>query len=379
MKIGFVSAHPMTYPGGVQKHILALKERFEKKGHIVKIIFPRERVPQRAEKDTILLGGTIYIPANASKANLSFKTFPHTLKKRIKEEKFDILHFQNFGLFLPLQVLGASESLQKKEFQAARILTLHALWDASKILKKMPFLVDMLNNRILPKFDGIITVSKPVEKQINYKGPLEVIPNGIDFNIFCPEGKKIKKFDDDKTNILFVGRIEERKGLIYLLKVFRLLAKKYKNIRLIVVGDGNDRKRMEEFVYKNKIPNVFFEREVKEKELTSYYRTADIFCSPAIFGEAFGIVLLEAMASKKPVVAFANQGYKEVLSGKGSEFLAEPKDLKDLIEKLERLIKNRRLREEMAEWGREEAKKYSWDEIAQRTLNFYDKVIKSKS
>ena len=85
------------------------------------------------------------------------------------------------------------------------------------------------------------------------------------------------------------------------------------------------------------------------------------------------------MASSRPVVAFANRGYKEVLKGKAANFLVKPKDIKMLSKKLEQLIENEKLREEMGKWGRKEVEKYSWDKIAKDTLNFYNKVLKSKN
>ncbi len=85
------------------------------------------------------------------------------------------------------------------------------------------------------------------------------------------------------------------------------------------------------------------------------------------------------MACGKPIVAFSNTGYKEVLKGKGVNFLVKPKDIEGLEKKLLKLIKSKNLREEMGGWGLKEAQKYSWDKIAIETLNFYEKVLKLKT
>ena len=212
-----------------------------------------------------------------------------------------------------------------------------------------------------------------------YKGPKTVIPNGIDLEEFKSNGPKIKKFLDRKINILFLGRIEERKGLIYLLKAFKILTKKFSNLRLIVVGEGPLKTDLEKWVEKNKLKNVVFEGQISEEKAPSYYRTCDIYCSPAIYGESFGIVLIEAMACSKPVVAFANEGYKEVLKkGRGKRFLVKPRDSKTLAKKLEILIKNKKLRKEMGKWGQREAKKYSWPKITSQVLDFYRFCRKNK-
>jgi len=402
MKIGFVSPHTFNSPGGVKKHTLALKKEFESRRHQVKLILPRDTIEEsqtllyrkrrqndffrEKDRETIFFGGAFYIPGNASKTNLSLNITPLSIWRRLKKENFDILHFQNFGVFLPIQILEAASQLPNLP---VKILTLHALWDASLILQEfppIPTLITIFKDYILPKFDGVIGVSRPVLSQIEYEGPQKIIPNGVDLNFFNPEGEKIEKFTRSKSqnkkneiiNILFVGRIEKRKGLVYLLKAFEILRKRYQNIRLIVVGEGEKREEMENFVKQHKILDVFFEGEIQEKNLPKYYRTTDICCFPSIYGEAFGIVLLEAMASAKPIVAFANQGYKEVLTGKGRDFLVKPKDVESLVRKLEILIQSKEKRREMGRWGREESKKYSWDKIAERTLNFYEEVIRCK-
>jgi phosphatidylinositol alpha-mannosyltransferase len=382
MKIAFISPHTFSYPGGVQKHTLALKGEFEKKGHQVKLIFPREEFPQKKDKDTILLGGALYMPGNASRINLSLNITPLAIYQKLRKENFDILHFQNFGVFLPWQILEVSTQFPKRP---SNILTFHAFLDASRLFKELPTLIKVLNGYIIPKFDGVITVSRPVLSQLEYKGPTRIIPNGVDTIFFRPGIKKIKKFavskspsDLEYTNILFVGRIEKRKGLIYLVKAFEVLRKKYKNIRLIVVGKGGEENKIKDYIKRHRIFNVFFEGEVKEKDLPKYYSTADICCFPSTSGEAFGMVLLEAMASARPVVAFANQGYKEVLTGKGAKFLAEPKNDQELAKRLDILIKNKKLRGEMGRWGQKEAKKYSWDKIAGQTLKFYDEVMQKQ-
>lgn len=236
-------------------------------------------------------------------------------------------------------------------------------------------MIGSFNNSINKKVSGIIGVA-PFNLELfdKFEGPKEVIPNGVDLLEFNPSIKRLNKFDQNKINILFLGRIEERKGLIYLLKAYKILKRKYNNIRLIIVGDGPLKNECQEYVQANKLDDVFWEGKQTGKIVAQYYSTCDIYCSPAIFGESFGIVLLEAMASKKPVVAFSNTGYKELLKGtKGEDFLATPKDEVELSSKLEKLIVDEKLRKEMGEWGLKEAEKYSWDKIADRVLNFYKK------
>ena len=175
-----------------------------------------------------------------------------------------------------------------------------------------------------------------------------------------------------------MGALVERKGLIYLLKAYKILQKKFSNLRLIVCGDGPLKKEMEKWAKENNLRNVIFEGKIAEDKVQNYYASCDIFCSPATHGESFGLVLVEAMACQKPVVAFDNEGYKEFLKDKKGGILVKNRDFKELAKKLEILIKNEKLRKKMGEIAQKEAKRYSWKKIAQKVLDFYQICQKEK-
>lgn len=378
MRIGLISFHSFSQPGGVKMHVLGLHKEFQKRGIYSKIIVPRRKLSEDYGKDVILLGTSLPISFSGSRSDFDMIFNPISIEEMFKKEKFDILHFHNFGLPLAFQILERSDSLN--------ILTFHANLEGSEFLKTFPFLLYLFEKIIEWKIDGIIGVA-PLTLEVfkNYSGPKIVIPNGIDLERFNPRVKKIQKYCNDKINILFLGRIEERKGLIYLLRAYKILEKKLgnswvkSNLRLIIAGEGPLKEDLEKWTQKNRLKNVIFEGKIKEGDVPSYYNTADIYCSPAIYGESFGIVLIEAMASGVPVVAFANKGYKGVLEkGRGREFLVKPKDYKTLAKKLEILIKNPQLRKEMGEWGIKEAQKYSWPKITDQILSFYEFCKKNK-
>ena len=394
MKVALISFHSFYKPGGVKRHVLGLHQEFKKRGIYSKIIVPRRESSENYGKDVILLGTSFPVTVDGTQADFDINFNPLAIDQVLSKEKFDILHFHNFIPPSALQILishFASNTLN--------ILTIHANVEQNKFLRKSGFW-HLCKKIIQWKIDGIIGVAPlTLRDSEDFKGPKIVIPNGIDLEEFNPKVPKLKKFLDSKINILFVGRIEERKGLIYLLKAFKILAKKFSpplnfsgGLRLIIVGEGELKKDCENYVKENNLKEVYFEGAKMGQELVSYYNSCDIFCSPAIFGESFGLILLEAMACQKPVVAFANQGYKQFLKGlrpahhppafggplKGERFLAKPKDFKELAQKLEILIKNPKLRKEMAEWGVKEAQNYSWSKVADRVLNFYELCRKNK-
>jgi phosphatidyl-myo-inositol alpha-mannosyltransferase len=377
MKIGLVSSHSFLRPGGVKNHILNLQKEYKKRGHVCKIIAPRSINEKDYGKDILLLGTSFRLPVAGSQGDLTFNFTPWAIDSLLRREKFDILHFHNVGP-LTWQILN-NPYLPKEN-----ILTWHASLEGANYFKYLPFTKDIIRYTVKNKIDGIIGVA-PFNLDVfkGIKKPKAVIPNGIDLEKFNPKVSKIKKFLDAKINILFLGRIEERKGLMYLLKAYKLLDKKLgsswaaENLRLIVVGEGPLEKKAKEFVAENNLKNIVFVGQIVGPQ--SYYATCDIYCAPAIYGESFGIVLVEAMATGKPVVAFANAGYKTVLDkGLGKNFLARPKDFKTLAKHLELLIKNPKLRKKMGQWGLKEAQKYAWPKIADRVLNFYQLCRKEK-
>ena len=366
MRVALISYHSFLKPGGVKTHILGLHKEFKKRKIQSKIIVPRRALDEDYGKDVILLGTSFSVPFGGGKSDFCVVFNPPTIDKVLSREKFDILHFHNFGLFSSFQILEKTQN-------TLNILTFHSDIGRSEFLKEFPIFLYILERVVEAKINGIIGVSE-VALNVFEKCdlPKVVIPNGIDIERFNLKVPKIKRFKDGKINILFVGRIEERKGLIYLLKAYKILQKKFKNLRLIIVGEGELKEDCEIFAKENNLKEVYFVGEKVGKELISFYATADIFCAPSIYGESFGIVLLEAMACQLPVVAFANLGYKTLLKGKiGEILLARPKSIKDLAQKLEVLIKNKNLRVQLGKWGKKEAKKYAWPKIAKKILDFY--------
>ncbi|HOI59902.1 MAG TPA: glycosyltransferase family 4 protein [Candidatus Pacearchaeota archaeon] len=370
MKVGFICFHSFVNPGGVKNHILGLSKEFEKRGIETKIIIPRRKFKENYGKNVIIMGMSLPFNIGGTQGDFCMNLNPFSIYKILKKEKFDILHFHNFVVPSAWQILEMQKSLKNPP---CNILTFHANLDGMPLFRSVPYFSKIFVSKLNEKMDGVIGVADLILRLFRgYKKPMKVIANGIDLNQFNPNIEGYKRFDDGKINILFIGRIEERKGLIYLLEAYKLLQEKNDNIRLIIVGEGPLKKDCQQFVKCNDLTNVVFEGQGAGDTIAKYLNSSHIFCSPAIFGESFGIVLLEAMACKKPICGFSNLGYKELLQGtKGESFLAEPRDSAKLALILEKLIKNEKLRKEMGEWGYETAQNYSWEKIADQVLEFY--------
>jgi phosphatidyl-myo-inositol alpha-mannosyltransferase len=202
----------------------------------------------------------------------------------------------------------------------------------------------------------------------------------VDVDKYNPAVKPLEQYRDGKLNILFVSRLERRKGLGYLLKAYRLLKRDIPDSRLIVVGPGTMLKRQYELdIARYHLKDVVFTGFVSSADLPRYYQTADIFCAPAIGRESFGIILLEAMAAGKPIVASDIDGYASVLTDKEEGLLVPPKNGKALAEALATLARDKPLRAEMGKRGRVKAQRYRWERVAGEIFAYYQRILGEKS
>jgi len=228
------------------------------------------------------------------------------------------------------------------------------------------------------KLHGWIAVSKPALDYASKSvpGPYEIIPNGVDVERFSRSVQPIEEYRDGKLNILFVGRLEFRKGLNYLLNAFLRVQSEVPESRLIVVGPGTRlRKRYERWVRKTGLKDVVFVGYVSDEDLPRYYKTADVFCAPATGRESQGAILLEGMAAGKPIVASNIPGYASVVTDGEDGRLVPPRNYRELGEALLTLVNDESLRQQMGARGQVKSREYSWEIIAGKILDCYTKAI----
>ncbi len=373
MKIALVSPYDYPFPGGVTEHISHLYACFREEGHEVRILAPSSRADvERAQPDVYRLGKTIIpVPANQSIARL---TLSLTLSRRVKQilaaERFDVVHLHEpLVPALPLTVLRFSKATNVATFHVARDTYFGYLY-------AKPFL-----KRFVRKLHGRIAVSPAARDFVSqyFPGDYRIIPNGIDVEAFEQPRPPIPELQDGKINLLFVGRLEKRKGLIYLLRALPYVKYHFPQLRLIVVG-AFDEEQMEEyrdFVQEAGLTDVVFKGFVSQEEKIRYYQNCDVFCSPAIGRESQGVVLLEAMAAGKPVIASALDGYRTVVRHEENGLLVPPADEAALAVGLCRLLSDEALRRRLAAAGHQKVQAYSWRKIARQILDFYAETIEA--
>lgn len=370
MKVGLVVDSPISRPGGAQEYVLGLYDFLKKEGN-QPIIYTSGRYTkkQKQGREIVSFGTPFHLPGDASKGiNLVFGK-GKKVKKVLRKEKPEILHIQAMPGPLGLNFLRHSNSVNIMTFLIA-----HEIKGVGFLAKSLSPLWKAMKKNL----HGKIAISKVAEAyaQKFLPGPYEIIPIGVDLHRFSPKVSKIAKFKDRKVNILFVGRLDKRKGIQYLLKAYHRLSQQISDVRLIIVGDGPKKQKARDYVRKEELKNVVFAGAVSRQALPSWYATADIFCSPATHGESFGVVLLEAMASGLPVVAFDNPGYKCVFPDFGRDFLVPIKNVSALTRALLTLVTKPKLRKELSRKNLKYAQRFSWEQVGEETLRFYQRLLR---
>ncbi len=376
MKIAIVCPYNLYSPGGVQTHIRDSAATLRNLGHDVTIIAPLSKNGTGSDPYTVLLGKSKKIIFNKTEFDISliYGAEKRKLKDILRNENFEIIHYHTIWTpFLPLQILYASKSINIATFHDTPPDT----W-TGKIFKYIFYLVSLI---IRNRLDEIIAVSDVPARHIanNPVKKIHIIPPCINLSCFSPDVKPIKRYHDNKINILFLGRMDERKGLFILLRAYQRLLNDKLNIRLLLAGQGVEYEKIRHFIQVNNISHVEMLGHILESEKPACYASCDIFCSPAPYGESFGIVLIEAMASGKPVVAAANAGYRKILSEMSDFCLAQPQDADSLYIKLKNLVKDKALQRRLGEWGAKEARKYDCKALMDRYLQIYQNALLLKS
>jgi phosphatidylinositol alpha-mannosyltransferase len=368
VKVGLVSPYDLAVAGGVNSHIHHLAENFEALGHDVRIIAPSSDV-SRLPANAIAIGRPLSISAGGSIARMTVAPrLAKPVRRVLREEAFDVVHVHEpLVSFLPIQFLRFSDAVTVGTFHAARDNRARLYAYTRRLL-----------HTAFRRLDGKIAVSIAAMRlvQPHFPGYYNIIPNGVDVERFAAPYDPLPEFDDGKLNVLFVGRLEKRKGLRYLLRAFAAVKEQRSRTRLIVVGAYDERQRRgyERWVRESGLADVVFTGFAPLDDLPRYHASSHIFCAPNTGNESQGIILLEAMAAGLPVVASNIEGFAGVLTDGVEGALVRPKDADALGAALLQLIDSEDLRREMATRGRARAQHFSWERVSRRVLSYYERL-----
>lgn len=372
MKIGIVCPYSISIGGGVLEIARAQVRGLRKRGHDAWLITPRpQNYKPSPDEHVIFVGGSADMRTPGSTTVQISAGLIKDIEDMLAEHQFDVLNFHEPWLpMLSRQILARSD--------AANVGTFHAKLPETVMMRTMARVITPYMKAVLKDIDVFVAASGPGSEYVSAMTdePVRIIPVDIDLTEFKPS----KHQDDDREhkNILYVGRLEGRKGVKYLLQAFALLQDKYPTLKLDILGDGVDRDKLELLAQDLELRNVEFLGYRDNVEKIRRFQEADLYCSPAVFGEGFGKVLLEAMATGVPTVAGDNPGYASVMKGFGAISLVNPRDTQDFARRLELMLFQKELRQLWRKWAHTEVQQYSTENMLDQYEEVFEEAIKKK-
>lgn len=357
MRILQVCPYDIARAGGVQRHIVDLSNALARAGHSVTIAAPAGHgtAPAvHANVDIYRLGrfrawrmhGTRFEITRASRHELE------RFVARVAAAPFDVAHFHTLWTpLMPWQLFTRASSIA-----ARRVATFHDTPPPgiSGALTRAAFRI--LSRRLSRSLDAMIAVSSAPTSHLRplARCPLVCLPPCIDLAPYAalPHGCDAAS----APTVLFVGRLEPRKGVLLLIEAFARVRSLHPDARLVVCGDGEQRTAAAALASRLGLADaVRFAGALSDDDRMALYGTAHVFCAPSPYGESYGLVIAEAMAAGLPVVAAANAGYRTLLTGVGAAGLAEPGNAADLARRLDTVLGSAGLQQTLSDWGRRHA------------------------
>jgi phosphatidylinositol alpha-mannosyltransferase len=374
VKIGIVTQSYYPRYGGVTEHVHHTSIELRRRGHDVRIITSRFRSGEGNHSNGVVrVGYNILIPFNRAFVDFTVGiTLRRQLREMLRAHDFDVLHTHcPISPSLPIIAIQTANCPQ--------VGTFHTTSGRS-------FLQDAFQtylSKVVDKLDARIAVSKTAAESAEryFPGSYHIIPNGVDVERFHPATPGFEEWNDpDRLNLLFVGRLDPRKGVHVLLQAMpEVVARTDGRARLLVVGDSYLRTRLEASVPASIRDHVRFLGHVPSEDLPRWYATGDLFVSPASGNESFGIVLLEAMASGCPVVASDIPGYRSVVIPGLNGMVFPAGNSAALADVLVRLIGDPERRSVLASKGRTRALEFAWPRVTDQIEAVYREAVAKRS
>ena len=379
MKICIISIDSIPNIGGIAAHVHELSKALVKRGNEVHVITSKRdfSAPGFEEIDGVNIY-RIFFPWKRSKiikllylpVYIGFSCL--RLRILIKSKRIEIVHSHN----IPDAFIGISA------LEIPRVETEHSSWFLESIDngKYVSFCKWLFN-----RSDFIIGPSKELTEYFIKIGikPYKVclISNGVDPNKFsCKEDiaalRRKYDVDPDEKIVLCPRRLEPKNGVIYLMESIPYIIEKYKAVKFLIVGDGSDMNRLEDYAAKMNISNrVIFAGRVQNSDMPAYYQVSDIVVLPSL-REATSIAGLEAMASSKPLVGTNIGGIPEIITDGEQGILVPPRDPEMMAQAIFFLLNNDRERIRLGTNARHRIESdFSWDFISGKTIELYKKAI----
>lgn len=344
-----ISPYSLSRPGGVQGQVLALASELRHLGVDVRVVGPCDGPPPAP--GVVTVGPSVNWDSNGSIAPIATgKAVARRTIEALRSIDPDVVHLHEPAVPGPTitALIG---------FQGPMVGTFHIAGEMSHTYLK-PALRGAMNRL---RMRVAVSEAARDHAQAFYGGEYRVLWNGIDVDGY----RKATPAPSQRPAVLFVGRHEPRKGLGVLVDAWRGIER---DAALWVVGDGPQTEELQ----RRGVPGVEWLGRLSDDELASRLAGATVFCAPSTGGESFGIVLLEAMAARVPIVASAIPGYSHVARADREAVLVAPEDPGALREALRRVLDDGALRSRLVTAGDERAAEFSMERLAKAYAGCYE-------
>lgn len=374
LKIAFVLDDSLDRGDGVQTYVTTLGRWFVDQGHDVHYLVGK--TTKSSLKNIHSLSGTVKVRFNKNRLSVPLPASKRKIRELLRKEKFDVLHVQ-----MPYSPMLGEKIILNAPDSVAVIGTFHIL-PFSKVEAASTRVLGIWLRRSLKRFDRIFSVSAPAAGFAYAAFGVEsgILPNAVDLDRF-KAGKKLKRYNDKKLNVVYLGRLVARKGCMHLLGAFAYLNRhdELKNVRLIVAGGGPLENKLKNYVKAHDLQDVVeFAGFVPEDSKPDLLATADIAVFPSTGGESFGIVLVEAMAAGADVVlAGDNPGYSFVLKGNEKQ-LVNPANVEAFAQTLRHFLRDSSARKRAKSRQVKLIADYDVSAVGSKLLDTYREVLRNR-
>ena len=373
MKIIQASSYFYPHVGGVETHVLELSQSLLDMGHDVLVVcaeVPKSRPFQ------VMNGLPVFrFPA----IDLPYIPFTYFMRRRLSEFNADVIHSHYPPPFISYQAVRSLPELP-------HLLTYHCDLElpdkiaSIRIPNTAKRIVQQINKElylasILSNVKRIVVTTKSYAEssEVLRYYQYQIIPNGIRLETFDALSRDVNA-EKEAKQILFVGRLSSVKGVEYLIEAAKIVLDQQSDVTFLIVGEGEERDRLKA-LSRGYEERIRFYGHIPRRALVTLYRTSTLLVLPSFTRlEAFGVVLLEAMASETPVVASRIPGVLDVVGDGG--LLVKPRDALELANAILEIVSNPRKARAMGKNGRRLVEhKYDWRIIAKKILDVYRDIM----
>jgi len=390
MRIGIFTETYTPYISGLVTSEVMLKNALEKQGHEVYVVtanLESFKYEYDEKKRILKIPG---VPTGIYDSRLT-SIYPVKAVNKIKSWNLDVIHSQTEF------AIGTFARLFAKQYNIPLVHTYHTLYEdyvhyitkgyfnksSKKIVEYLTkFYCDTTATELIVPTNKIY---KLFTEKYKFERNIHIIPTGIEVERFYKENqkeediellKKELKINKKDFVLLFVGRLAEEKNVEFLIHSQSELVKKHKNIKLIIVGDGPDKEKYENYAKELGLDgNVIFTGKVAWQDMPIYYHIADIFTT-ASKTETQGLTIIEAMAANTIPVCMRDEAFQSMVTENlnGLFFETEEEYQKEIID----LYEDKKKLERFDKQARIQAEHYSSKSYADRVLEVYERAIKEK-